>query len=129
MRLVERQVWSVVASRADGSQRDVAIQRSRKSEPSDAGNHEDGQARHKPPEASLRTRMIPQKPGPAAKTARISSVRNAAADLPLSALLSQVLVAFTIEFDNESERQMQHRTTNQHVEGGARVGPWLVSMA
>jgi DNA-binding MarR family transcriptional regulator len=29
-----------------------------------------------------------------------------AADLPLSALLSQVLVAFTIEFDNEFERRM-----------------------
>ena len=26
-------------------------------------------------------------------------------------LLSQVLVAFTIEFDNEFERQMPHRTT------------------
>jgi DNA-binding MarR family transcriptional regulator len=73
--------------------------------------------------------MIPQKPGPAAKTARSGSVRNAAADLPLSALLSQVLVAFTIEFDNESERQMQHRTTNQTAKGGGRVGPWLVSMA
>ena len=73
--------------------------------------------------------MIPQKPGRAAKTARSSSVRNAAADLPLSALLSQVLVAFTIEFDNESERQMQHRTTNQTAKGGVRVGPWLVSMA
>jgi hypothetical protein len=32
--------------------------------------------------------------------------------LPLSALLSQVLVAFTIECDNEFERQMPHRTSN-----------------
>jgi hypothetical protein len=29
---------------------------------------------------------------------------------PLSALLSRVLVAFTIQCDNEFERQMPHRT-------------------
>jgi hypothetical protein len=46
--------------------------------------------------------------------------------LPLSALLSQTLVAFTIEFDNEAERQINHRTTRH---GGARSGVWLVSMA
>ena len=45
--------------------------------------------------------------------------------LPLSALLSQMLVAFTIEFDNEFERRMPHRTTRQ----GSTGGPWLVSMA
>ncbi|HLK70185.1 MAG TPA: MarR family winged helix-turn-helix transcriptional regulator [Bryobacteraceae bacterium] len=46
--------------------------------------------------------------------------------LPLSALLSQVLVAFIIEFDNEFEHQMPHRTS---LSGGSREGPWLVSMA
>jgi hypothetical protein len=30
--------------------------------------------------------------------------------LPLSALLSQALVAFTIEFDNEAEHQLHART-------------------
>lgn len=30
---------------------------------------------------------------------------------PLSALMSQLLVAFTIEFDNEFEHRMPHRTT------------------
>jgi DNA-binding MarR family transcriptional regulator len=45
---------------------------------------------------------------------------------PLSTLLSQALVAFTIEFDNEFEHQMPHRTTSQ---GGSRQGPWLVSLA
>lgn len=44
--------------------------------------------------------------------------------LPLSALLSQALVAFTIEFDNEFERRMPHRTTRH----GSAAGPWLVSM-
>jgi hypothetical protein len=46
--------------------------------------------------------------------------------LPLSALLSQALVAFTIEFDNAGEQQIRHRTTRH---GGPRDGVWLVSMA
>jgi DNA-binding MarR family transcriptional regulator len=49
------------------------------------------------------------------------------ADLvPLSALLSQALVAFTIEFDNEAERQIPHRTSDH---GGTQGAVWLVSMA
>jgi hypothetical protein len=47
--------------------------------------------------------------------------------LPLSTLLSQAHVAFTIEFDNEAERRMPHRTTN-HGSTGFQ-GPWLVSLA
>ena len=47
------------------------------------------------------------------------------ARLPLPALLSQLLVAFTIEFDNEFERQTPHRTTNH---GGVPGAPWLVSI-
>jgi hypothetical protein len=46
--------------------------------------------------------------------------------MALSVMLSQTLVAFTIEFDNEAERQIEHRTTNH---GGTRGGLWLVSMA
>jgi DNA-binding MarR family transcriptional regulator len=46
--------------------------------------------------------------------------------LPLPTLLSQALVAFTIEFDNEFERQMPHRTSNH---GGSHQDPWLVSLA
>src|SRR5580704_9041154 len=48
--------------------------------------------------------------------------------LPLSALLSQALVAFTIEFDNEFEHQMPHRTTNHGSTTGSPDGPWLVSL-
>jgi DNA-binding MarR family transcriptional regulator len=48
--------------------------------------------------------------------------------LPLSTLLSQALVAFTIEFDNEFEHRMPHRTTNYGSTGGSRQGPWLVSL-
>lgn len=46
---------------------------------------------------------------------------------PLSALLSQVLVAFTIEFDNQAEQRMVHRTTLSRDHGPQR-GPWLVSL-
>ena len=48
--------------------------------------------------------------------------------LPLSSLLSQVLVAFIIEFDNEFERLMPHRTTNHSETEGSPRGPWLVSL-
>jgi len=48
--------------------------------------------------------------------------------LPLATLLSQVLVAFTIEFDNEFEHRMPHRTTRLTPAVAQRTGPWLVSM-
>lgn len=58
-----------------------------------------------------------------------TQLQSSITQLPLSALLSQVLVAFTIEFDNEFEHQMPHRTTNHGVTGDLRHAPWLVSMA
>ncbi|HTA47429.1 MAG TPA: hypothetical protein VK789_33535 [Bryobacteraceae bacterium] len=48
--------------------------------------------------------------------------------LPLSALLSQALVAFAIEFDNEFEHQTPHRTTNHGSTAASGSAPWLVSM-
>ena len=51
------------------------------------------------------------------------------AGLPLPTLLSHALVAFSIEFDNESERHMKHRTTRHGSTAGALRGPWLVSLA
>ena len=47
--------------------------------------------------------------------------------LPLSALLSQALVAYTIESDNEAEHRLPHRTTD-HGASGHGDGPWLVSL-
>ena len=45
--------------------------------------------------------------------------------LSLSALLSQALVAYTIEFDNEAEHRLPHRTTDHgasgHGDGGRRL--------
>jgi methyltransferase (TIGR00027 family) len=48
--------------------------------------------------------------------------------LPLSALLSQALVAFTIEADNEAEHRLPHRTTRQGKTGGQPGGVWLTSL-
>jgi hypothetical protein len=42
-------------------------------------------------------------------------------------LLSQVLVAYTIEFDNEAEHQLPHRTTRFGASGHGD-GPWLASL-
>lgn len=46
--------------------------------------------------------------------------------LPLSALLSFALVAFTIESDNEAEHRLPHRTSDY---GGPASAPWLISLA
>jgi len=43
-------------------------------------------------------------------------------------MLSQLLIAFTIEFDNEAEHRLPHRTTRGGASGPGR-GPWLVSQA
>jgi hypothetical protein len=47
----------------------------------------------------------------------------------LTTLLSQALVAFTIEFDNEAEHRLPHRTTLLGKTPGSGPAPWLVSMA
>ena len=46
---------------------------------------------------------------------------------PLPVLLSQSLVAFTIEFDNESEHRIVHWTTNGGRGDRPSGAPWLVS--
>jgi len=52
--------------------------------------------------------------------------RQAVAErLPLSALLSQALVAFTIELDNAWESEMPHRTSRY---GGPRRAPYAASL-
>jgi hypothetical protein len=51
---------------------------------------------------------------------------HAVARLPLSALLSQALVAFTIEFDNAAELAIPNHTTRS---APPRNGVWLASMA
>ncbi len=76
-------------------------------------------------------------PNPAAPPRESQSARNArhprpvppsTGPLSLSALLSQILVAFTIELDNEAEHRLPHRTTD-HGAAAQGDGPWLVSWA
>ena len=51
-------------------------------------------------------------------------------DLPLYALLSRALVAFTIEADNEAEHQLPNRTTSYgRSPGSPGDSPWLISLA
>jgi methyltransferase (TIGR00027 family) len=80
-----------------------------------------------------------QPPGPAAAgrrapvTApghpRLRATAAEAADLPLSALVSQALVAFTIEADNEAEHRLPHRTTDDGAAPDAPPGaPWNTSL-
>ena len=61
-----------------------------------------------------------------------TSTGDAGAGVPLPTLLSQIVVAFTIEFDNEAERQMVHWTTRGLAKKSAaaqsRHGTWLVSL-
>jgi methyltransferase (TIGR00027 family) len=92
-----------------------------------------------PPRALLASARLAQA-GPAAARSPARPVRHRSAattrparspargpgpERPLPALLSQVLTAFTIEFDNESEHRMPHRTTWGPATGAR--GPWLVS--
>jgi DNA-binding MarR family transcriptional regulator len=58
-----------------------------------------------------------------------TKIAGADSHLSLCALLSRALVAFIIEFDNEFEHRMPHRTTNFGSNTSARGAPWLVSMA
>jgi DNA-binding MarR family transcriptional regulator len=54
-------------------------------------------------------------------------MNDASGQLALSAQLSNVLVAFTVELDNEFEHQMPHRTTRHGSTAGHPHAPWLVS--
>jgi methyltransferase (TIGR00027 family) len=74
------------------------------------------------------SRAVPIAATPRPRQASPGPQPQAPGALSLSALLSQALVAFTIEFDNEAEHRLPHRTTNfgasEHGDG-----PWLVSLA
>ena len=67
---------------------------------------------------------------PSASPASPASPASRPGSLPLSALLSQALVAYTIEFDNEAEHRLPHRTTDHGASGHGNGDPttWLVSL-
>jgi hypothetical protein len=69
-----------------------------------------------------------------APTPAPSGTRTSADVLPVTMRLSQALVAYTIELDNEFEHRMPHRTTRHGSSGRgsnglAAAAPWLVSAA
>jgi methyltransferase (TIGR00027 family) len=95
------------------------------------------QSAHDPSAASVPCSASTYGPRPAGQPRRAAPSRPSAPQpsqpphegpLPLSALLSQALVAFTIEFDNEAERSLPHRTTD-YGPAGQGDGAWLVSLA
>jgi methyltransferase (TIGR00027 family) len=73
----------------------------------------------------------PRPPRPAARQMPSHPPQGHDGALPLSALLSQALVAYTIEFDNEAEHRLPHRTTSHGASspGDGAPAPWLVSLA
>ena len=89
----------------------------------------DAAARH---ERLLSAGLLTAIPAPAVTTAKKPRPPQQAepprGPLSLSALLSQALVAFTIELDNEAEHRLPHRTTN-HDGAGLGDGTWLTSLA
>ncbi len=62
------------------------------------------------------------------QTQKTQQAEQPQAPLSLSALLSQALVALTIELDNETEHRLPHRTTNYGA-ADRGDGAWLVSLA
>ena len=69
----------------------------------------------------------PKRPKPSRSSASPAPSAPRPGQLSLSALLSQALVAYTIEFDNEAEHRLPHRTTD-HGASGHGDGSWLVSL-
>ena len=65
------------------------------------------------------------KPAPANRRAGLSPCPSSPTEpLSLSALLSQALVAFTIELDNEAEHRLPHHTTDSAPGAKATVPGW-----
>jgi methyltransferase (TIGR00027 family) len=78
------------------------------------------------PDHPERPRPTRQRPASSAAVAPPSPV---AGRLPLSALLSHALVAFTIEADNEAEHRLPHTTQDYGRSAGAgAVAPWMTSL-
>jgi methyltransferase (TIGR00027 family) len=69
----------------------------------------------------------PRTPQPVRRGPRKSKTPPSADSLSLSALLSQALVAFTIECDNEAEHRIPHHTQDYGASAQGD-GAWLVSM-
>jgi hypothetical protein len=69
--------------------------------------------------AHSRSRAVPRRVGLWPET--VSGRADMVDQLPLPPLLSQALVAFTIELDDEFEHQMPHRTRNRGSTGARAI--------
>ena len=66
---------------------------------------------------------------PSPSSPAVASPSPVTSRLPVSALLSQALVGYTIEFDNEAEHRLPHRTQDHGRSPGAPAdAPWLTSL-
>jgi hypothetical protein len=125
--LLARTGWPLAAGNGDGQQ--TAAGSDRRS----AGllMARPGPAAHGPATHTPAAPAPAPPPRPAARGTPNHPPQGHGGALPLSALLSQALVAYTIEFDNEAEHRLPHRTTGHGASGpGDGVpAPWLVSLA
>jgi methyltransferase (TIGR00027 family) len=131
--LLARTGWPLATENGDGQQTAAGSDRLRTAGllVASPGPAAPGPAAPAPPRPAARqTSRRPSKPAPSESAPSQPSQGHDGA-LPLSALLSQALVAYTIEFDNEAEHRLPHRTTSHGTSGpgdGAPT-PWLVSLA
>ena len=128
--LLARHGWRITASRDDPDDPQAAARRQRLAGllMASAGPRASAGPGQLPSSGQL-----PSPEGPAGRRTRTSGglpvgpMPQSPGTLSLSALLSQALVAFTIEFDNEAEHRLPHHTTNFGA-GNQGGGVWLVSL-
>jgi methyltransferase (TIGR00027 family) len=126
--LLARTGWPLAAGNGDGQQTAAGSDRLRAAGLLVASP---GPAVHGPATHTPAAPAPPRPPRPAARGTPNHPPQEHDGALPLSALLSQALVAYTIEFDNEAEHRFPHRTTGHGASGpdDGAPAPWLVSLA
>ena len=126
--LLARTGWPLAAENGDGRQTAAGSDRLRAAGLLVASP---GPAAHGPAAHGPAAPEPLRPPRPAARQTPSHPPQGHDGALPLSALLSQALVAYTIEFDNEAEHRLPHRTTGHGASGpgDGAPAPWLVSLA
>ena len=131
--LLARTGWPLAAENGAGQQTTAGSDRLRTAgllvaSPGPAAH---GPSAHDPSAHDPSAPAPPRPPRPAAHQTPSHTPQGHDGALPLSALLSQALVAYTIEFDNEAEHRLPHRTTGHGASGpgDGAPAPWLVSLA
>jgi methyltransferase (TIGR00027 family) len=125
--LLARTGWPLAAGNGDGQQTAAGSSRLRAAGLLVASP---GPAAHGPATHIHAAPTPPRPPRPAARQTPSHPPQGHDGPLPLSALLSQALVAYTIEFDNEAEHRLPHRTTSHGASGPGDGVPtvWLASL-